>query len=320
MLLYFSEIKRFSWPDKLPDDFQLPEIENDIEKTCCSEEDIARCSFSDSSTVRMKVCNGWMYQVPGYMPIGNISIPGTNKSLSFQNGTADRCQHMTITDQLKAGIRFLHIKPADRASTGLQEKVIDEVSHFLETNPQECVFLGFEGNIRLDKDKFKKLWKAPSEQDTVINMGDVRGKVILLENIQHQEIQDPNTKVCITSGVNQNEEWLEMKDIRSYLKEQTDSYPNGLEAVFFSWLCYNNPSKGNLAEKSLNVNKKVHKLLQTMCSHQITCGVMVLNFPGLGLIHHILQRNIQWHQAILKLISQDKNVSIPVYCPSLEKT
>lgn len=96
----------------------------------------------------------WMSSLDGGLPVSRISIPGTHDAgARFEPlaGTS-KCQDLTITRQLEAGVRFLDIRcrhqndlfniyhgVVDQGAT--YASVLTEVFDFLTANPRETVIM-----------------------------------------------------------------------------------------------------------------------------------------------------------------------------------
>ena len=98
-------------------------------------------------------------------PIVKLSIPGTHDTCTKDASVFSECQSWTITDQLRAGIRFLDIRPrhfkdglpihhdAEYLNTNFG-KVLQEVTDYLKLHLRETIFMRVkeeytpEGNTR----------------------------------------------------------------------------------------------------------------------------------------------------------------------------
>lgn len=146
---------------------------------------------------------GWMASVANGVNLTLLSIPGSHDAgatVEPVSGTA-KCQNLSIGDQLNAGIRFLdvrcrHINDAFAIHHGAiyQNKNFDDVLNacftFLNTNPGETIVMSVKeeydpsGNTRTFEQTFDSyVAKNPTQWytgATVPNLGDVRGKIVLL--------------------------------------------------------------------------------------------------------------------------------------------
>lgn len=95
----------------------------------------------------------WMGKLPDYMRLSDLSIPGTHDTASYNyGGPIVRTQAWDMTDQLKAGIRFLDIRIRNvngkfrtvHGSVDLRmelDTVLDDIQAFLEEHPTETVLM-----------------------------------------------------------------------------------------------------------------------------------------------------------------------------------
>lgn len=146
---------------------------------------------------------GWMASVADAVSLSMLSIPGSHDAgatVEPVSGTA-KCQNLSISDQLNAGIRFLdircrHIGDAFAIHHGsvYQNLNFDDVLNasftFLNTHPGETIVMSVKeeynsSNItRTFEETFNSyVAKNPSQWytgATVPTLGQVRGKIVLL--------------------------------------------------------------------------------------------------------------------------------------------
>ena len=146
---------------------------------------------------------GWMASIADGVNLAQLSIPCSHDAgatVEPISGTA-KCQNLSITDQLKAGIRFVdircrHINNAFAIHHGsiYQNLNFDDVINacftFLNTNPGETIVMSVKeeydptGNTRTFEQTFDSyVAKNPSqwyEGASVPALGQVRGKIVLL--------------------------------------------------------------------------------------------------------------------------------------------
>lgn len=98
--------------------------------------------------------NDWMAALNGDLHLSQISIPGTHNAMALYetfSGTA-KCQHLSLTDQLNAGVRFIDIRCRHINNTftihhgsvyqnASFDDVLNAVFNFLDSNPSECVIM-----------------------------------------------------------------------------------------------------------------------------------------------------------------------------------
>ncbi|SFW22894.1 phosphatidylinositol-specific phospholipase C [Chitinophaga sancti] len=174
----------------------------------CSKQDLPAPQLQNTvaatnTTAAVTVAsNSWMTALADNTNIAAISIPGTHDSgarVEPVSGTA-KCQDLSIADQLEAGIRYLdircrHIDNAFAIHHGAiyQNLNFDDVltacKTFLSNHPKEVIVMCVKeeydasNNTRTFEqtfDTYVSKYGNISLTATVPNLGDVRGKIVLL--------------------------------------------------------------------------------------------------------------------------------------------
>ena len=159
--------------------------------------------FMDGKTASQAEGKAWMKALDGDKLLSQFSLPGThNSGARFEpiRGTA-RCQHLTIPQQLNAGVRFLdircrHLNNAFAIYHGpiyqrlSFDDVLQDVFDFLAANPSETVILSVQEarsaqhNTRSFEATFDDyVAKNPARwllDRAVPTLGRARGKIVLL--------------------------------------------------------------------------------------------------------------------------------------------
>jgi len=161
----------------------------------------------DSST--SYVNSHWMKEIPDATPINRISMVGTHDTAGFYGGDIPQTQTLSISDQLKMGVRFLDIRCRHFRNELLIyhgivyehmnfRDVIDEVSEFLRENPSETVLMRLSasgtvpyGNSNTFEDSFLQVHNEFSSLNPQLfwrpsgfslpTLGEARGKIIILQ-------------------------------------------------------------------------------------------------------------------------------------------
>jgi 1-phosphatidylinositol phosphodiesterase len=147
--------------------------------------------------------NDWMTPLDGGLALSQLSIPGTHDSgasIEPFPGTA-KCQNLTISQQLDAGVRFLdircrHVNDAFAIYHGSVDQnltfnaVLDATYAFLSANPGETVIMSIKqehtasGNTRSFEatfDSYVALNPSKWLPGAVIpTLNEARGKIVLL--------------------------------------------------------------------------------------------------------------------------------------------
>lgn len=173
----------------------------------CTKQDLPAPKLDNKVAVTVDAsvavtANSWMTAITDNTNIAALSIPGTHDSgarVEPVAGTA-KCQDLNIADQLEAGIRFLdircrHIDNAFAIHHGAiyQNLNFDDVlttcRSFLSNHPREVIVMCVKeeydasNNTRSFEETFNtyvtkyNIWSLGA---TVPNLGDVRGKIVLL--------------------------------------------------------------------------------------------------------------------------------------------
>jgi 1-phosphatidylinositol phosphodiesterase len=159
----------------------------------------------------------WMSTLSDCLRLSEISIPGTQQSMTRYGGPAVEAQTWSLREQLDAGIRYIDIRA--RADNGVLRlfhtdydqfatfvDVMDDVNAFLDANPSETVLMRLhkeEGYVLYDPtggpwDDFiqtflghmdthgRRMWtRGPEYPDTQFvnpTLAEIRGRVVLLRD------------------------------------------------------------------------------------------------------------------------------------------
>ncbi|HTI97584.1 MAG TPA: phosphatidylinositol-specific phospholipase C [Dongiaceae bacterium] len=151
----------------------------------------------------------WMAAVPGDRLLSQLSIPGTHDAGARHEpfpGTA-KCQELSLSDQLAAGVRFLdircrHVKDAFVIHHGSVDQhlsfdeVLQAVFGFLKAHPSECVIMSIkeEYDASGDTRSFEKTFatyvaKNPGQWylgAKLPQLDQVRGRIVLFRRFSAQ--------------------------------------------------------------------------------------------------------------------------------------
>ena len=149
--------------------------------------------------------NDFLSKIADNTPLSQIALPGTHDSgatRDFFIPSTARCQWMSITKQLNAGVRYMDIRLTrvkgkldvyhGPAYQGISfEDVVDDVLEFLEENPSETLIMCIkeESDPKGENpdelcDMVKAVIDANSSkwftENRIPNLGEVRGKIVLM--------------------------------------------------------------------------------------------------------------------------------------------
>ena len=146
----------------------------------------------------------WMKGLPDAIKLRDISIPGTHDSIAYKKYLIDyaKCQSLTLSQQLMAGIRYVDIRPKYengrfRIVHGplpldlYLDQVLAIIANFLKLYPSETVLMRIMIDQGISKDLFVKvfdqnlnvqakyMWKSlPFANPT---LKEIRGKIVIIQ-------------------------------------------------------------------------------------------------------------------------------------------
>ncbi|KAK0643453.1 phosphatidylinositol-specific phospholipase [Cercophora newfieldiana] len=150
--------------------------------------------------------SSWMSSIPDTTPLSRVTIPGTHDSCARSNIPFVRTQYLSITQQLRLGIRFLDLRLRLHSNSQLFcyhggvplnlprrlpfTSVMTEVFNFLATNPTETILISINNDDPTPPDpqpfyaavsatiaSTPSLWHT---SNTTPTLGAVRGRAVLL--------------------------------------------------------------------------------------------------------------------------------------------
>ncbi|WP_435250131.1 phosphatidylinositol-specific phospholipase C domain-containing protein [Vibrio sp. nBUS_14] len=202
----------------------------------------------------------WQQRLPDNVKIRSISIPGTHGSGFFHGGDGFKTQTLSISHQLKSGIRFMdirlrHINDSFAINNGIvfQKQFFDDIlsgsTQFLKENPSEFILMRIKkeynekNNTRYFSDTLREYIKNPlykkylySGDSDNPNISEVRGKIIFLNDGIYSDIGIDYLSFNIQdeSKVSTNwdlySKWENVKEYLTYASEQKKDVINYLSA------------------------------------------------------------------------------------------
>ena len=179
--------------------------------------------YSHDSAVKTRNPD-WMGNLKDDVRMSELSMPGTHDTMSFYGGDAVQTQTLRLPDQLVSGIRVLdircrHIYPPQTGifvfaivhgpvhQNAFFDDVLNAAVDFLKGHPREAVFMrvkeeGRPENIpgsRTFETTFQKsywensrwrdyFWKPTVENRNNPTLGEVRGKIVILQDFPSTEV------------------------------------------------------------------------------------------------------------------------------------
>ncbi|XP_013223528.2 1-phosphatidylinositol phosphodiesterase isoform X1 [Columba livia] len=250
----------------------------------------------------------WMAGLPDALPLSCLSVPGTHDSLSLFGGRRLRCQSWGLEAQLAAGIRFLdvrcklvrgelqvyHLCTFQRASL---RGVLRRTLRFLHAHPGEAVLMrikeelpifsrpGFAAQLRrcLLEEGQGHVWC----QEEVPTLGQVRGKIVVLEALAQEVLGIPYEQLSISDAWNVLS--LERKWARA--QRHLERVASGNTTTMHLTFCSGNGLFTCPEEVARFVNPRCYQHLQHWRGQPVCWGVVIMDFPGAGLVQLIVESN-----------------------------
>jgi 1-phosphatidylinositol phosphodiesterase len=170
----------------------------------------------------------WMERLANNKFLSEITIPGTHDTVASSSiVSAAKCQDLSTTAQLNAGIRFLDIRcrMVDNKlllfhgivpQGGDLQGILDELRNFLSINKSETILMSLknEGSNDLDfanvfiKEYLRNNSDLFYRQDYIPKLSEVRGKIVLVQRFSSpSDPTDPSLR-----GLDLSSGWQDNKD------------------------------------------------------------------------------------------------------------
>ncbi|KAJ6652974.1 hypothetical protein lerEdw1_010243 [Lerista edwardsae] len=252
----------------------------------------------------------WMSDLPDHLSLSRLSIPGTHDSMSLFGGSKILCQSWPLEAQLAAGVRFLDIRCKLEGGHFLiyhvntfQEAdfsgVLKDTLNFLKEHPQETVLMRikeelpiipkpeFASRLRqyLDEEGQGQVWA----KEAIPTLGQARGKVVILEEIENEVLGVPYEELSVGDA------WHVLFTERKWerVKEHLSTATNGDQSVLHLTFCSGNGLFTNPEELAKDINQRCYEHLRAQAGEAVRWGVVIMDFPGTGLIRTIVESNLE---------------------------
>ncbi|XP_030066415.1 uncharacterized protein LOC115474861 [Microcaecilia unicolor] len=253
----------------------------------------------------------WMSLVPDGKSLSDLSIPGTSKSTWLDGWDINQRQSWNLTSQYEAGIRFvditLHLRRKklsvfpDTTCSHFFNAVLKDTINFLRRYSKEAILIRVSdvcSNIDTSK-QFAQLmirdiqdaglswfWKAPA----IPTLGQVRGKIIILQNFDGPVIGIPYKNLIVTDDeyvptiFDIGHKWASVK---RNLTEAQNSEGNKMYLTFTSG-CSLGAYPYSVARE---INYKLYSFLENLKKEKNRWGIIAMDFPGSYLVQRIIYSN-----------------------------
>ncbi|WP_164018612.1 phosphatidylinositol-specific phospholipase C [Pyxidicoccus trucidator] len=263
---------------------------------------------------------GWMGAFPDSTSLASVSLPGTHDTMAFTNtgGDLTQTQSLNLRAQLDAGIRALdircrHIGDAFTIHHGVVylnvnfTDVLNTATQFLSEHPRETLVMRVkkehtEENItRTFAQTFEWYREQPAFKpyiwrgSHVPTLGEVRGKLVILDDFgggaygipwSSLDLQDDWT---VSTLFDIDDKW---NKVRAHLEKTNTGSPSklfvnflsGSSAGAFPYMVAGGAGSGIRGVNDFAIDYLVGAKVQR-------AGIMMMDFPGAGLIDAILALN-----------------------------
>lgn len=271
----------------------------------------ARCRRSvafDCTPQPAACCPDWMAGLPDALSLSCLSIPGTHDSLSLFGGRRLRCQSWGLEGQLAAGVRFLdvrcklvrgelhvyHLCTFQRASL---RGVLRRTLRFLHAHPSEAVLMRIKEELpifarsgfaaRLHRCLLEEGRGCVWCQEEVPTLGQVRGKIVVLEALAQKVLGIPYEQLSISDDWNVLSLERKWARARRHLERAASGDPATMHLTF----CSGNGLFTCPREVARFVNPRCYQHLRRRGKEPVRWGVVIMDFPGAGLLRLIVESN-----------------------------
>ncbi len=256
----------------------------------------------------------WMAELSSSLPISRVSIPATHDA-----GTAlgtfgwSRCQILTIPAQLRVGIRGFDIRLRlvgddlkiyhSQESQKLEfDSVMESFRSFLKAHPSEFLVMrvrqeadpisateSFESAFAKVRNSpnYRSLFYRAKQRTEIPTVGKLRGKILVLDNYGKlpDSVDYPNPTMSVQDDYDTSDMDHKFQEIGENF-DAADHAPDG-SVWYVNYTSSCNAQVDQLLN-AVRINPRVEATLRTPHRH---LGLLLMNFPGLAVIHEIVASN-----------------------------
>jgi 1-phosphatidylinositol phosphodiesterase len=279
----------------------------------------ARGRYYNSATSIETSHPDWMKWIPNTTRLSAISIPGTHDTMALYGGSLAQTQSLNLRSQLNAGIRATDIRCrhiGDRFAihhgvvyqNANFDDVLSTAVQFLKEHPTETILMRVKeehtptGNTRSFAETFRWYRAQPAYNPyiwpgtTIPTLGEVRGKIVILDDFggghgiswQSLQIQDD---YVVNTVFDIDDKWEKVKNhlVSTNGGSSANMYVNFLSGS--SAGAYPNTVAGGDGGAIRGVND--YALEYLVAGNVQRTGVMMMDFPGAGLIDAIIAHSFR---------------------------
>ncbi|WP_166923167.1 phosphatidylinositol-specific phospholipase C domain-containing protein [Flavobacterium poyangense] len=206
----------------------------------------------------------WMRYIPDDKKLTDLTVPGTHDSgtyPAFNTSFLTKCQSMTITEQLNAGIRFLDIRLKSKKlgkkdgslwvwhgiadmNLSFTDTVMKDCRDFLRSNSGETIFMSVNLEEKTPSDNtIKQFYEDLTEHNlpkypnlfytgtTIPQLSEVRGKIVLIRRFALGKNAAIGLNVCDNwpkDGVKR----FRNNNIEYYVQDRFDNWKGNIQSKF----------------------------------------------------------------------------------------
>ena len=279
--------------------------------------------FSDNAHPKV-FYKDWMKNIPDNAIVSKLTIPGTHDSCALHGCCCAKTQTWSIDDQLNAGLRFFDLRVVVKDNTlkiyhgCVNQKItLDEIllifTNFLKENPTEGIFMAIVKEYGFDNtdDEVLNTYQKVSEkfkdnivdfQGEEITFSYLRGKILFLNCIKKninkiRGFKGQNkweVECCCGLGIKGKKRWIK----RTFNKSINIDNPN--KNIYVNFLSGSNQYGCKTAKQIAKYTNK------TAMKYTGRLGVVLIDYPGEGLIKHLIDQNNENNIEIKKDIKNIK--------------
>jgi len=256
----------------------------------------------------------WMARLPDGSPLSLLSIPATHDAGTALGVTGwTRCQVLTIPAQLGLGLRGFDIRlrqvngvlgvyHGEESQQLSFQSVMQAFAGFLTAHPKEFIVMRvreessavnptqpFEAAFarQTQTAQFGKLIYHASSRTEIPTVGQVRGKIVLLDNYGKlpDAIDYPNPTMSVQDDYDTSDMDKKVKEILAKFEEALGRKTGEIWDVNYT---SSSTAQVDQLANAKAVNLKVRDYLSGKKGH---LGLVLMNFPGVDAIRSIIDSN-----------------------------
>jgi hypothetical protein len=254
----------------------------------------------------------WMRRLPNSKPLSLVSIPATHDA-----GTAlgmfgwSRCQVLTIPAQLALGIRGFDIRLRLVGSIleiyhGMEDQklsfdqVLASFDRFLSAHPHEFLVMrvreetvadrpdrSFEGAFSEHIAAYNSRFYRAKSRTEIPSVGQMRGKILILDNFGKlpESIAYPNSTMSVQDDYDISDMAKKYDEIQSKFHDALGRRDGSVWDVNYTSSC------NAVVDQLMNAQAVNEKVLAYVRGKRGNLGLVLMNFPGMDVIHEIIKSN-----------------------------